>query len=63
MRDQLDKSWASTTASSIDKKVISGNQAWVVVFINDKITDTKKRKLYIFLTLGGDYAGANHIGE
>lgn len=62
-RNKLDKSWASITASSVDKKVFKGNQEWVAVFVNDKITDTDKQKLYVFLTLGGDYIAANFTGE
>ena len=61
-RNKLDKSWTSVTASSVEKKVFKGSQEWVVVFVNDKITDTSKQKLYVFLTLGGDYIAANHTG-
>jgi len=62
-RNKLDKSWASITASSVDKKVFKGNPEWVAVFINKNITDIKKQKLYVFLTLGGDYIAANHTGN
>ncbi|MDH5543841.1 MAG: DUF6488 family protein [Nitrospinota bacterium] len=61
-RDKLDKSWALIAANSIEKKVISGNSVWVAIFINDKITDNDKRKLYVFLTLGGEYVAANFEG-
>jgi len=62
-RSKLDKSWASIAASSIEKKVFKGNPEWVAVFVNDKITDKDKQKLYVFLTLGGDYIAANHSGK
>lgn len=62
-KGKLDISWSSITASSVDKKVFKGNSEWVALFVNKKITDTKKQKLYIFLTLGGDYIAANHTGE
>jgi len=62
-RNKIDKSWASIKASSVDKKVFKGNPEWVVLFINKKITDTKKQKLYVFLTLGGEYIAANHSGN
>lgn len=62
-KNKLDKSWASVTASSIDKKVVKGNTEWEVIFINEKITDVKKQKLYVYLTLSGDYIAANHTGQ
>jgi hypothetical protein len=62
-RNKLDESWASITPSSVEKKVFNGDPEWVVVFVNDKIADTEKRKLYVFLTLGGDYIAANYTGE
>lgn len=61
--NKLDESWASITASSVEKKVFKGNSEWVAVFVNDNITDTDKRKLYVFLTLGGDYIAANFTGK
>ena len=62
-RNKLDSSWTSTTANSVEKKSINGNTEWLIVFINDKITDTSKQKLYVFLTLGGDYIAANFTGK
>lgn len=59
----LDKSWAGTTVSSSEKKMFNGSQEWVVSFINEKVADTKKRKLYVFLTLSGDYIAANYTGK
>ena len=59
----LDKSWAGTTVSSSEKKMFNGRQEWVVSFINEKVADTKKRKLYVFLTLSGDYIAANYTGK
>ena len=61
--NKIDKSWASITASSAEKKEFKGKQEWVIVFVNDKITDPAKKKLYVFLTLGGDYIAANHTGN
>lgn len=62
-RSKLDKSWASISASSIEKKVFKGRSEWVAVFVNNKITDKDKRKLYVFLNLGGDYIAANYTGK
>ncbi|MDH3979042.1 MAG: DUF6488 family protein [Gammaproteobacteria bacterium] len=62
-KEKLQESWASTTASSVEKRVFKGTPEWVAVFVNDKITDPAKQKLYIFMTLGGDYLAANFTGE
>lgn len=62
-RKKLDASWVSSTVSSVEKKTFKGNPEWVVVFNNDKITDTAKQNLYVFLTLGGDYIAANFSGK
>jgi len=62
-RNKLDNSWTATKATSVEKKTIKGNPEWQVLFVNDKITDAKKRKLYVFLTLGGDYIAANFTGK
>ncbi len=59
----LDKSWASTTVSSSEKKTFNSKQEWVVSFINEKVSDAEKRKLYVFLTLSGDYIAANYTGK
>jgi len=59
----LDKSWASTIVSSSEKKTFNGKEEWVVSFINEKVADAKKRKLYVFLTLSGDYIAANYTGK
>ena len=62
-RSKLDKDWASINAVSVEKVTVQGNPEWVVVFVNKNITDAKKQKLYVFLTLGGDYIAANFTGK
>jgi len=62
-KNTIDKSWASITASSVEKKEFAGMFEWVAIFINDKITDAKKQKLYVFLTLEGHYIAANYTGN
>ena len=60
---KLDKSWALIAVSSSEKKAINGGTEWLVTFVNKKITDTEKQKLYIFLTLDGEYIAANYTGK
>jgi hypothetical protein len=62
-RSKLEKIWASIKASSVEKITPRGNPEWLVIFVNEKITDTDKQKLYVFLTLGGDYIAANFTGK
>lgn len=60
---KIDKSWASIAASSLEKKIVNGGPEWLVIFNNEKITNTEKQKLYIFMTLGGEYIAANFTGK
>lgn len=62
-RKKLDISWSSIKASSVEKISVKGNPEWVVVFVNKNIADADKQKLYVFLTLGGDYIAANFSGK
>ncbi|PHS71866.1 MAG: hypothetical protein COB22_06775 [Cycloclasticus sp.] len=62
-RDKIDKSWTSIKASSVDKKVLDGRPEWVVIYVNKKITDADKQKLYVFLTIGGEYIAVNYTGN
>ena len=48
---KIDKSWASIAASSSEKKIVNGGPEWLVIFNNEKITNTDKQKFYIFMTL------------
>ena len=63
VQKKLDNSWASVTVSSSEKKLINGDTEWLVIYINKKITDTEKQKLYVFLTLAGEYIAANFTGK
>ncbi|MFK5986217.1 MAG: DUF6488 family protein [Pseudomonadota bacterium] len=62
-KKKLVESWSSIKASSAEKKTFEYKSEWVVTFINDKIADTQKQKLYVFLTLGGRYIAANYTGQ
>ena len=62
-RKVVDESWLSVAEGKAEKKVFKGNPEWVVTFLNNKLADKEKRKLYIFLTLGGDYIAANYTGK
>jgi hypothetical protein len=61
--DELAASWAQIKPSEVKKRTYKGTSEWVVIYDNPKETDPSKRKLYIFLSIYGDFAGANHTDE
>ncbi|MDX2502977.1 MAG: DUF6488 family protein [Gammaproteobacteria bacterium] len=62
-RKKIGQSWGAIKASSVEEKVIKNNSEWVIVFVNEKMTDVEKQKLYVFLTPGGDYIAVNYTGK
>ena len=59
----VQKKLDSPTDSKIFTHVINRDTEWLVIFINKNITDTEKQKLYVFLTLAGEYIAANFTGK
>ena len=62
-QNKIDKSWASVKPTKIEEKAFEGQKEWMVTFENAEIADASKRKLYVFLTLNGEYVAANHTGK
>jgi len=62
-RNKLAKSWASVAVNSANKKDFKGKKEWLITFVNNKVADKAKKKLYVFLTLSGDYIAANFSGN
>jgi hypothetical protein len=62
-REKIDKTWAVIKAQSIKKNNNTGHPEWVVIYLNDNVTDTEKKKLYVFLTIAGEYIAANYTGK
>jgi len=62
-KDKIDNSWSSIKASSIEKKELEGRLEWIVIFNNIKVTNIDKQKLYVFLTIGGEYIAVNYTGK
>lgn len=60
---KLDKSWKAIKVNSAEKKIFQGRSEWVITFVNKTISDIKKQKLYVFLTLTGDYVATNYTGN
>lgn len=61
--NKIDNSWALTEPGSITQRTFEGHLEWVATFQNDTIEDETRRTLYVFLTLGGEYTGANYTGQ
>ena len=62
-KDDIDQSWSNIKVDKSEKKEFGSNFEWVVSYKNETISDSKKRTLYIFLTLGGEFIAANYTGE
>lgn len=62
-KKKIDSSWKAANHVKTEKKKFGDSTEWVVSFKNDKISDSSKQTLYIFVTLGGEVVGANHTGK
>lgn len=62
-KGKLDASWAEVKPTEAKKKKFQYGQEWVVIFNNPKVADQEKKTLYVFLSLGGQYLGANFTGS
>ena len=62
-KNKIEKSWKSVKAAQVEKKTFKDDTEWVVIFNNSEISDPAKRKLYVFLTLDGEYIAANYTGK
>ena len=60
---KIAKSWKGIKAGKAERKAFDGAKEWVVVFENRQIADASKKKIYVFLTLAGDYLAANYTGK
>jgi hypothetical protein len=63
VKGKLESSWARVKAAGVEQKTYGSKKEWVVVFNNGAVSDGSKRKLYVFLTLTGEYLAANFTGE
>ena len=59
---KLEKSWLRAKHGTATKKKFKNGTEWVVSFKNNKVKKAQQT-LYIFLSLNGDYLGANHTGK
>ena len=62
-KGKLDASWTEVQAAEVQKKTYQDRPEWVITFNNPAEKDKEKQKLYVFLSLYGDFLGANHTGS
>ena len=62
-KGKLDASWAEVKPTEAKKEKLKYGQEWIVTFNNPKIADQEKKTLYVFLSLDGQYLGANFSGS
>ena len=60
---KIDASWAEVNPTKAQKIKFKYGQEWIVSFNNRKVADQEKRTLYVFLSLDGQYLGANYSGN
>jgi len=62
-KGKLDKSWRAVKPGKIIQKTFKKGPEWVVTFDNPKVENKDKQTLYVFLSLSGNYLGANFSGN
>ena len=62
-KGKIDESWKAANITNSEKKKFGDNMEWVISLKNDKVTDSSKQTLYIFLSLTGEYIAANYTGK
>ena len=61
-KGKIDKSWAEVDVTQAEKQKNKYGQEWVVTFNNPNEADKSRQTLYVFLSLDGQYLGANFTG-
>jgi hypothetical protein len=61
--DKLNKSWLDSKLLKMKKQNLSFGKEWKVSFKNDKVEDSTKQILYVYLTTYGQVKGVNYKGE
>lgn len=62
-RGALDKSWLKAKHLKSKKQEFKGKKEWIVSFLNEKSSDAKKKKLFVFMRLDGKLIAANFTGK
>ena len=60
---KIDATWSDVKAASVEQKSYAKGPEWVIIFKNDKVSDTSKQTLYLFFSPDGHYIAANYTGN
>ena len=61
-KQKIESSWSDAKFVAMKKQGIVSKE-WVVSYQNDKISDTNKKVIYVYLTTYGKVKGANYQGN
>ncbi len=61
--NKIEKSWTKASLINVKKKKFGHDMEWVFSFKNDKVKNTKKQVIYVFVDLYGEVTGANYTGK
>lgn len=60
-KGKLESSWSKADYEESVQKKFGNKKEWVVTFKNTQVSENQK--LYVFLSLGGDFIAANFTGK
>ncbi len=60
-KEKINASWEKAVLDKSEKKDFDGKSEWLITFDNEK--GVKGKKLYIFLSLTGEFVAANFSGK
>ena len=60
---RIGTSWLRATHLKSGVKEFGAEKEWVVTFQNKNIEDKKKKRLYVFINIFGDFVAANFTGR
>jgi len=60
---KIEDTWLKASNIDAKKKKFGKNLEWVFSFKNDKVKNTKKQVIYVFVNLYGEVTGANYTGK
>lgn len=60
---KIENSWLKASNIDAKKKKFGKDLEWIFTFKNDKVKNTKKQVIYVFVNLYGEVTGANYTGK
>jgi hypothetical protein len=60
---RIQGSWTSAKIKTVEQKNFAKGPEWVATILDEKIKDTSKQKLFVFITKKGYLNGSNYTGN